>query len=108
MVMADDYGSMRIAEDDLRAHIYELIDEEQARLEHLLVNEHGALCLRCYDEDDREQVRCQTRPRSICDGEDRTVKERLDLIVFLRRDIKVITPFFDLDTQAAEGFGDNT
>ena len=87
MVVANDYGSVRVAEDDLCAHVYELIDEEQARLEHLLVDEHGALCLGCYNENDREQVRRESGPRCICDSEDRTVKERLDLIVFLRRDI---------------------
>ena len=36
-VVADDDGAMRVAKDDLCAHIDEFIDEKQATLEHFLV-----------------------------------------------------------------------
>ena len=39
---AGDDGAMRVAEDDSRAHRDELVDEEQAALEHLLEDQDGA------------------------------------------------------------------
>src|SRR5262249_20893773 len=45
-------GAMRVAEDDPRPHVDELVDEEQPALEHLLEDEHGAPGLRGDSESD--------------------------------------------------------
>ena len=59
---------VRVAEDDPRAHVDELVDEEQAVLEHLLEDQHRALGLRRDGEGDRREVgrerRARGRPRS--------------------------------------------
>ena len=52
MVVADDRGAVRVAEDDLRPHVDQLVDEEQTAFEHFLVNQHGTLGLRCHHEED--------------------------------------------------------
>ena len=61
----DDDRAMRIAEHDARAHADQLVDEEEARLEHLLVDEDHALALRRGHERDRHRVRRERRPRLI-------------------------------------------
>ena len=50
MVMTDNNRSVRVAEDDLRTHIDQFVHEEQTRLKHLLVNQHGAFGLRSHDK----------------------------------------------------------
>nr|GFD53480.1 hypothetical protein [Tanacetum cinerariifolium] len=55
-VEADNSSAVRVAQDNLGAHVDELVHEEQARLKHLLVNEHRALGLRGYHEDNAQQV----------------------------------------------------
>ena len=58
---------MRITEDDLCAHVDELIDEEESAFEHLLVNQHGTFGLCGCNKEHAEQVRCESRPWSIAD-----------------------------------------
>ena len=55
-VEADDIGTVRVAEDDLRTHVDELVHKEQAALEHLLVDEHGAFGLGGHHQNDTDQV----------------------------------------------------
>jgi hypothetical protein len=45
VVEAYDRSAMWVAEDNLSTHIDELIDKEEAALEHLLVDKHGTLRL---------------------------------------------------------------
>ena len=40
-----------VAEDNLRTHVYQFIYEEEAALEHLLVYQHRAACLRRHYQD---------------------------------------------------------
>ena len=69
VVMPHHNRSMRVAEDDLRAHVNQFVHKEETRFEHLLMDKHRAACLRGYDQYDREQVRRETGPRRICDRE---------------------------------------
>ena len=71
--MANDYSAVRIAEDDLRTHVDEFIDEEQAAFEHLLMEKHAASGLGGYHDEYREKVGCQSGPGGICQGHDGTV-----------------------------------
>ena len=106
VVVSDDHGPVRIAQDDLRAHVDELVDKEQPGLEHLLVDEDTALALRGHDEHHRQQVRGQARPGSVGEGHDGPVQERVDLIALLRRHIDVVAPLLQVHAQAAELDGD--
>ena len=40
MVVTNDNGAMRVAEDYLCTHVYQFVNEEQTALEHLLMDEH--------------------------------------------------------------------
>jgi hypothetical protein len=53
----DDHHPVRVAEDDLRAHVLQVVDEEHAALEHLLEEQHGAFALRRDGDHDGHQVR---------------------------------------------------
>ena len=44
-------GSVRVAEDDLGAHVDELVNEEQAALEHLLMEKYRAAGLCRHDDE---------------------------------------------------------
>ena len=65
VVMANDDSSVGVAEYDLCAHVDEFVDEEEAALEHLLVDEHCSLGLCGYNEHDAEEVRGESRPGGI-------------------------------------------
>ena len=106
-VVAYDDGTVRVAEDDLCAHVDELVDEEQAAFEHLLVEEHGATGLRGHDEQHGEQVGREAWPGSVGEGHDGAVDERLHGVVRLSRDDEVVAVGLDLDAQSAEGVGDD-
>ena len=58
-----DDDAVRVAEDDPRAHPDELVDEEQAALEHLLEDQHRAARLRRDGDRDRGQVGRERGPR---------------------------------------------
>ena len=73
--MADDNGTMRVAEDDLGTHVDKLIDEKQTTLEHLLMEEYASPCLGGYDDQYGQQVWCQSWPRGICQCHDGAVDE---------------------------------
>src|SRR3712207_8010414 len=53
------FRSVRVAEDDARAHADQLVHEEHARLEHLLVHQHHAVALRGRHDRDRHHVRSE-------------------------------------------------
>ena len=93
MVMPYHHRPVRIAENDLCSHINQFVHKEEPGFEHLLVNEHRSFRLRSNHQEDREQIRRETGPRCICNREDRAVKERLNLVVFLRRNNKIVAVF---------------
>ena len=101
--MAYYHSSMRVAEDNLGAHVDELIDEEQTALEHLLMEQYGAARLGGYHDEHAEQVGCQSGPRCIGQRHDGTVDKRVDYIMLLSGNIQVLTIHLHADTQSAEG-----
>ena len=102
MVVADDHRPVRVAEDNLRAHVDEAVHEEQAALEHLLVDEHAALALGGHHQHHGQEVRRKAGPGGIGQGHDGTVQERVNLIAVLLRDKDVIPLLLQLDAQAPE------
>ena len=107
MVMADDNCTVRVAEDNLCSHIYQLVHKKQAAFEHLLMNKYAAFSLSGDNEHHTQQVRRQSGPGSVGDGHDGTVDKRLYLIRFLCGHVDIISLLFELDAKAAETFGDN-
>src|SRR3712207_8333692 len=105
--MADDHRPVRVAQYNLRSHIYELIDEKQTALKHFLMNEHASFRLRSHHKHHAEQVGCQSRPRSVGNGHNGAVDERFYLITVLRRHVDVVSPLLELDAQTAETLGNN-
>ena len=65
VIVTDYYRAVRIAEDDLRAHVDEFIHEEQTALKHLLMNQYGSLSLSSHHQQYGQQVGRQTRPGRI-------------------------------------------
>ena len=84
-VMTYDYAAVRVAEYNLCAHIYELVDEEESTLEHLLVNKYRSAGLSCNHDEHRKQVWRESGPRRIGKSHDRAVEKRVDNIVRLVR-----------------------
>ena len=97
VIEADDVGAVRVAEDDLRAHVDEFVDEEQAALEHLLVDERGAFGLGGHHQNDTDKVGGEAGPRRVGDGEDAAVHEGLHLVMFLRGNEDVVATKIHLD-----------
>ena len=93
---------MRIAEHDARAHADQLVDEEQARLEHLLVNEHEPLALRRGDERDRHRVGRERRPRLILELRHVSAEVALNDLLLLRRNDEVRSVDDARDAEARE------
>ena len=54
--MTHHYGAMRVAQDDLRAHVDEFVDEEEAAFKHLLVEKHAPFGLCGHDKENRKEV----------------------------------------------------
>ena len=105
--MAYNDGTVGIAEDDLCAHVDELVNEEQTALKHLLMEKHAASSLGGHDDEYRQKVGRQSRPRGIGQRHDCTVDERLYLVVLLTGDIEVVTLSLDFHPQSAEGIRDD-
>ena len=107
MVVAYDNGPVGVAENDLGAHINELVHEEEPALEHLLVNEHAALALGGDDEHHAQKVRGEARPRSVGKSHYGAVDEGFYLVAFLGGDIDVVPLLEQLHSQAAETLRDD-
>ena len=107
MVMAHDDGTMWVAQDNLRPHVDEFIDEEQAALEHLLVDEYRTLGLSAHDEEHAQKVGRQARPGRVGQRHERAVEEGLYLVVVVARDEDVVALLFHADAQTAEGGRDD-
>ena len=56
VVVAHNHGAVGVAKDYLRAHLDEVIYEEEAALKHLLMEEHGALCLCSHHDEHAQEV----------------------------------------------------
>ena len=93
---------MRVTKDNLRPHINQLVHKEQAALEHLLVNQHRTFGLCGHHEQHTQQIRGQSRPRRIAQGHERTVQERINLIMVMPRDEQIISMTKHLHAQTAE------
>ena len=106
-VDADDGGAVRVAEDDLRTHIDELVDEEESRLEHLLMDKDDAACLGGSDEEDGQKVGREARPGCVGNGHDGAIDERVDLIMVVGGYIEVVAALFDGDAETTEGIGND-
>ena len=105
--MSDDYGPVRIAEDNLGSHFYEPVHEEKTAFEHFLVYEDTAFALSGHHKHYTQQVRGQSGPRSIRNGHYGTVEEGFYDIAFLLGDENVVSPLFEVDPQSPETFRDD-
>src|SRR5205085_10994377 len=76
---AGDDDAMRIADDDPRAHVHQLVDEEEPALEHLLEHEHRPPGLRRDDDRDRRQVGGEGGPGPVVDLRDVAAEVVADL-----------------------------
>src|SRR5688500_3055318 len=87
---AGDDGPMGVAEHDPRAHADQLVHEEHARLEHLLVHEHHAAALGRRDDGDGHHVGREGGPGLVREGRHVSAQVALDLAALLRRDDEVL------------------
>ena len=55
-VVAYNNGTVWVAENNLCPHVYQAVNEEQAALKHLLVEQHRTTGLRSYHDKHAEQV----------------------------------------------------
>ena len=106
--MADDYGTVRVAENNLRSHINQLVYEEQAAFKHFLMNQHAAFGLCRHNEHDTQQVRSEPRPGGVGYRHDGAVDKRFYLVCFLCGNVNIIASLFELDAQTAEALGDDS
>ena len=105
--MAHHHGAVGVAKDNLCTHVDELVDEEQAALKHLLVDEHAALGLSGNHEQHRDEVGGETGPGGIGDGHDGTVDEGVYFITVVAGDEDVVALRLYGNTQATEDVGDD-
>ena len=90
MTQSDDGSPVRVAKDDLGAHVDQLVHEKKTALEHLLVDEDTSFGFGGNNEHDAEQVGRETGPRRIGNGEDGAVEERFDGIALLLRNMEIV------------------
>ena len=102
MVMSHDHSPVRVTENDLSAHVDELVDKEETALEHLLMDQDATSALGRHHEDDADEVRRKARPWSICHMQYRTIQEGIDHIALLLRNIDVVTATLQIHTETAE------
>src|SRR2546430_2764817 len=100
---ARDYGAMRIAEYDARAHADQLVDEEQPGLEQLLENQQQSFALgRDHDRDGHEIGR-KRRPGSVLEFRDVAAEVRPDatFLAGIHDELIAVEPW--AHTQSLEG-----
>ena len=78
---AHHHGSVGITQDDRSAQTYELVGKVHTRLEHLLVDEHGAMTLCRCNERDRGQIGRKGRPGTVVHLGDRSEGVPLDVVL---------------------------
>src|SRR5690606_32753669 len=106
-VQSDDGGAVWITQDNLSPHIDQFVDEEEATLKHLLVNEYRSARLRSNDKYNAEQVRGKARPGRVGDRQNRAVDERLDFVSFLRGNVYIIATELQFYPESTEDIGNN-
>src|SRR6266511_1441209 len=79
-----DDDPVRIAQDHARAHVDQLVDEEEPAFEHLLEDQNRAPGLSRDDQRDRGHVGREQRPRPVLDLRDLTPEIVLDRKLLLR------------------------
>src|SRR5688572_12825524 len=82
---------MRIAQHDASAHADQLVDEEETRLEHLLVDDDDPFALRRRDEGDGHRIRGEGGPRLILELWHRAAEIAADHHVLLPGDDQVLS-----------------
>ena len=102
VIVAHHHRPVRVAEYDLRAHVYELVHEEQAAFEHLLMYEHASVALRRDHQQDAQQVRRQTGPGRIRYLHNGAVQIGFDAIFALRGNIDIVPLLLQIDAQTTE------
>ena len=55
-IVSNDHRAVRIAEDNLCAHVDEFVSEEETALKHLLMEKHTSLRLRSHHDENRKEV----------------------------------------------------
>ena len=108
MVMTYHHCTVRVTENNLRTHINQFIHEEEAALEHFLMEEDAATSLCSHYEEHGEKVWSESWPRGIGKRHDSAVNKRIDDIMFLFWNHKVIVLYLYLHSQAAECIRNNT
>src|SRR5688572_15871858 len=99
---------MRITQNDLRTHVYQLVNKEQPALKHFLMHQYTSFGLRSYYEYDTQQIGCKARPWMIVNSKHRSIKESLYLIYILLRNQYIITTKIHLYSQLTEFFRDHS
>ena len=105
--MSYHHGAVRVAQYYLCSHVDELVHEEESALEHLLMEQYAAACLRCHHNENRKKVWRQSGPRSVCERHYCAVNERVDLIMFLSGNDDVVAFRLKTYAQTAEGVGND-
>src|SRR5207302_1668148 len=95
--------AVRVAEDDPRAHVHELVDEEEPTFEHLLEDEHRPTRLGGNDDRDGRQVGREGGPRAVLDLRDLAPEVVSDLEVLAVRDMDGAPVDPHADTETLEG-----
>ena len=107
VVVAYYNGAVGVAEYNLRAHVDEAVNEEEAALEHLLVDEHAAAALCGHNEEHAQEVGGEARPWGVGDVHYRAVESGVDHIALLGGDMEVVALLLHGDAQTAEALGDD-
>jgi hypothetical protein len=93
---------VRIAEDDRRSEPDELVGEEHARLEHLLVDQHGTVALGGGHDRDGRQVGRERRPRPVVELRHVTVGVLPDVVGLTPAHEQVLARTLALDAEPTE------
>src|SRR6266550_3096479 len=95
-------SAMRVAQDNLRTHRDQFVDEEQSRLEHLLMHHDQAFALcRCNDRDGH-RIRRERRPRLIFELGNVIAQVRLNFPALLSRHDEIIAILDTFDAESSE------
>ena len=106
-IVSNDHRAVRIAEDNLCAHVDEFVSEEETALKHLLMEKYTSLRLRSHHDENRKEVGGKTGPRRICQCHKRTIDKRLNLIALSARDEQIVALHLNFNAESAESIGDN-
>lgn len=95
-------AAMRVAEHDVGSHPDQAIDKEESRFEHLFVNEHDAIALRCSNNRDGHRICGKCRPRLIFELGYVAAEILVDVHFLTARNDEIRTVCFAMDSQSLE------